>query len=112
MKRSPMRRAKSQKVLDYEAELDALTPALLARAGMACELRIPGVCLGAGGKLSRSHRKSRGQGGENTMENVMIACGDGVTGCHGHIESHRTEAYEKGWLVKSYDDPALIEVKR
>lgn len=30
--------------------------------------------------------------------------------CHAHIESHRTEALDDGWLVTQYCDPAWIPV--
>lgn len=31
---------------------------------------------------------------------------------HSHIHANPELAYEMGWLVKSTDDPALIQVRR
>jgi len=50
------------------------------------------------------HRRPRGSGGSrigwvNSAANLVLLCGSGTTGCHGHIESHRTESYEAGFLV-------------
>lgn len=46
--------------------------------------------------------------GVNSLANLALVCGSGTTGCHGYIESHREEAYERGWLVHSWDDPAEV----
>lgn len=48
------------------------------------------------------HRQARGMGGRkdaDTKANLVTLCGSGTTGCHGHVESYRTEALEMGWLV-------------
>lgn len=55
------------------------------------------------------HRKPRGAGGTQDarsidLRNLVLLCGSGVSGCHGHIESHRAEAYETRWLLRSYYD--------
>jgi hypothetical protein len=114
LKRSEIKRGRSKKKVAYDRELDALTPELLKRAEFACEVRIPGACREgrSAAKLTRHHRLPRGQGGQNTMENVIVVCGDGVAGCHGHIEHNRTEAYEKGWLVHMGQDPADVPWER
>ena len=54
------------------------------------------------------HRKPRGMGGTrddraNDLRNLVSLCGSGTTGCHGRIEAHRRQAYEAGWLLRSYD---------
>jgi hypothetical protein len=109
MRTAPLPRRKSKKLSAFGRELDRLTPALLERANGQCEVRITGVCLGdLGWIFSRHHRLPVGQGGKNTMENVVIACGDGTIGCHGYIEHHRAEAYDKGWLVRMGLDPADV----
>jgi HNH endonuclease len=56
------------------------------------------------------HRIPRGRGGENTAENLLLLCGSGTTGCHGYVESHRTEAYNHGYLVKTGYDPLDVPV--
>lgn len=65
------------------------------------------------GEGSIHHRQPRQMGGTSRPEindpvNLALLCGSATTGCHGYIESHRTEAYEMGWLVHSWDDPAAV----
>ena len=50
------------------------------------------------------HRRGRGMGGDrspeaNSAAAGVLLCGSGTTGCHGWIESHRSEAMDTGWLV-------------
>lgn len=54
------------------------------------------------------HRAPRRAGGTrnpliNSPANLIWVCGSGTTGCHGYMESQRTEAYRAGWLLH---DPA------
>jgi hypothetical protein len=54
------------------------------------------------------HRRRRGMGGSALLErpsNLVRLCGDGVQGCHGFVESHRTHAGEIGWLLGFLDNP-------
>lgn len=56
------------------------------------------------------HRKPRGMGGTrdpliNGPSNLVLLCGTGTTGCHGWVETNRTEARLQGWLVSQYADP-------
>jgi hypothetical protein len=46
----------------------------------------------------------------NGPANLLLLCGSGTTGCHGRIESNRSEAYEKGWLVGQVNDPREVPV--
>lgn len=79
------------------------------RAEGACELRIPGHCLGAGAQFA--HRKPEGQGGAYVPSNGLRLCGLGnVNGCHGYQERNRIESYANGWLVKEADDHSLRPV--
>lgn len=55
------------------------------------------------------HRKPRGMGGTsdprcNDYRNLVLLCGTGTTGCHGWVEYHRADAYDEGWLLRSYDE--------
>lgn len=58
------------------------------------------------------HRRPRKRGGTrrpeiNSPENLVWIC----NACHDWIESHRTEAYERGWLVKEgVDGPLEIPI--
>src|SRR5436190_24330401 len=51
------------------------------------------------------HRKRRSQGGDNSHENLMRIC----VGCHIFVHEHPDLSYEKGWLVKSWDDPKPLD---
>lgn len=68
-----------------------------------------------GGPSSLHHRRPRragGSAGAHTAENLVLLCGTGTTGCHQHVESHRADAYEAGWLVHSWGNPAVVPVLR
>jgi hypothetical protein len=67
-------------------------------------------------RWSLHHRKPRGMGGTkdpmiNSPANLLLLCGSGTEGCHGWVETHRTEAYEFGLLVHRNDDPESVCVK-
>ena len=47
----------------------------------------------------------------NTPANLAILCGSGTTGCHGEIESRRTDAYADGWLLHAGQDPVDVPVR-
>jgi hypothetical protein len=54
------------------------------------------------------HRRRRGMGGSALLErasNLVRLCGTGTTGCHGFVESQRTLATVRGWLLGYLDDP-------
>lgn len=66
-------------------------------------------CRSLTGARSLHHRFSRSMGGSrdprlNDPRNLVWLCGSGITGCHGWVESHRTEATELGWLLASIVD--------
>lgn len=46
----------------------------------------------------------------NLPSNLLFLCGSGTQGCHGWVESNRTQAYEDGLLVYRGDDPSEIPV--
>lgn len=84
-----------------------------ARAGGACEL-CRGSLAGPQG-FSVHHRLPRRMGGSrrpelNTPANLLVVCGSGTTGCHGRIESNRTQAYADGLLLHDGVDPAAVSV--
>lgn len=91
---------------------------LLVRSGGLCEGRTP-HCLAAGGHLellprqqvSVQHRRAQGAGGTslpetNSLANLLLLCGTGVTGCHGWVETQqRAEARALGLMVDhTYDE--------
>lgn len=62
-------------------------------------------------EMSLHHRRPRRMGGSkrpdtNQPQNLLVLCGSGTTGCHGWIESHRTQGYEDGIILYDLDDPA------
>lgn len=80
----------------------AIRDAVLSRARGACER-----CGDTDGPFAVHHRSPRQRGGTkrpevNHLPNLVLV----DEHCHADIESHRTRAYETGWLVHSWDDPA------
>jgi hypothetical protein len=75
-----------------------------------CEAAVLGVCLGRA--TNQHHRLPRRMGGTsnpaiNTACNLLDLCGSATTGCHGFLESHRSEARDcYGWLLRAGADPA------
>jgi hypothetical protein len=63
-----------------------------------------GVNIYRAGTWSWHHRRNRASGGTsdpaiNSPANLLLLCGDGTTGCHGHITDHPAEAYASGLSV-------------
>ena len=56
--------------------------------------------------LHKHHRKLRSQGGDDSPENLLEVSPE----MHHLIHQNPAVAYRHGLLVKSFDDPALIEV--
>lgn len=116
-RRKPLR-ARSERRISYEAELDSITDALYARADFCCEIcraaEIYPLCRGCRGHRMmtwcdlcvglfeagllghRHHRLRRGQGGKNTMENVMAVCERD----HKLIHANPDLSVERGWLLR------------
>jgi hypothetical protein len=60
--------------------------------------------------FSVHHRRPRGMGGSkdpatNMPSNLMLLCGSGTTGCHGWVESNRSDALLMGFLVSQGHAP-------
>lgn len=48
----------------------------------------------------------------NSPSNLILLCGDGVQGCHGHIEQNRASARIEGYNVPQFvANPESIPVK-
>lgn len=109
-------------------EWDEITLRLLVRSGGLCEARTSSCLAGPDGRLaqrpdgravphSRHHRLPRGAGGsslpgQHGLDRLLLVCGDGVAGCHGHIESNRAEALGRGLLLEhGVADPAEVPVE-
>lgn len=77
------------------------------RAHGCCE-----IC-GVYGANNAHHRRNRSQGGTDTLSNLMLLCGSGTTGCHGHVTEHPEEAVEEGWAIRGrIAAPADVKVSR
>ncbi len=101
--RSPVRRSTGPDRLTVEA--------VWGRAGGRCE--ISGVPLSGvhGQDFHVHHRRPRRMGGSrdpetNDVENLLLLSPE----AHEHVEQHRTEAYERGWLVHQDHIPAAVPV--
>ena len=46
----------------------------------------------------------------NQASNLLLLCGSGTEGCHGWVESNRTEALELGLLLRRSDTPSETPV--
>lgn len=72
------------------------------RSQHMCELAIPMVCRG---QLASMHHR-RKEGRVWSASNVLAACGDGTTGCHGYTEAHPEWARSEGlWLFYGDGEP-------
>ncbi len=108
----------------YE-EWEARRHWLLVRCGGLCEARTPACLAGPSGLLvgryghtpprsSVQHRRARAMGGTSrddvhALPNLLLVCGDGVTGCHGWIETQeREQARLRGLWVPQQLDPARV----
>ncbi len=90
---------------------------ILDRAEGCCEICGTQLHDGAGWIAVHSvhHRQPRKSGGSNRTEinlpsNLLLLCGSGISGCHGWIESHRSESIANGWLVPMGESPAKTPV--
>jgi hypothetical protein len=82
---------RSEKAKQNALDLDAVTPALLERAGYRCEMcRVLPVD-------HRHHRLRRSQGGTNDLENLLALCHE----CHELVHRYPEVAYAMGWMISS-----------
>lgn len=84
--------------------------AIVAERSMRrCEIHLHGICQGA--QRSVHHRLKRGRGHEWAPSNLLAACGDGTTGCHGYVEANPAWANEHGlWLMAGDGEPSEVSV--
>ena len=58
------------------------------------------------GVMHRHHRKLRSQGGDDSEQNIMLVSPEQ----HRWIHDNPAASYARGWLVKSWQDPAEVPV--
>jgi hypothetical protein len=85
---------------------DRATRALvLARDGYAC------VSCGVsviGSQYSLQHRVARGVGGGNEASNLIVLCGSATSpGCHLEAEKRTSDSHQRGYWLRSTEDPRL-----
>lgn len=56
--------------------------------------------------VHKHHRKLRSQGGTDDPVNILLVS----PSLHRFIHDHPAESYAKGWLVRSWEDPAVVPV--
>ena len=65
-----------------------------------------------GQMASLHHRKLKGRKVPKSewdlVENIVLLCGSGTTGCHGWAHHNRPEAERTGWIVPSWENPASV----
>jgi 5-methylcytosine-specific restriction protein A len=89
--------------------------AVMERDGFRC-VRCGNVVFGEPGVgFSLQHRIPRGMGGSrdprlNLPSNLVLLDGSGTTGCHGEVESRRSDAEAAGYLVPRHLDAAVVPV--
>lgn len=71
----------------------------------------------APGTGSVHHRRNRGAGGSrdpltNHPSNLILTCGDALTGCHGWIGRFPRSACVVGLSLKSWQDPTTSPLRR
>lgn len=104
MKRSPMKRTRSPRRVEHLDRMADLRPQVFARARDRCEADgwLPGRCAPG---LNAHHRLPTGNGGPDTLENLVALCGSGTTGHHAYVHDHPTESYENGLLIRTSAGP-------
>lgn len=92
--------AARQRRQEHAEAIGALRSAVFARDGWAC------VLCGATAPLEAHHRLPRGQGGIDSMENLVTLCGPNPAGCHGRVHGRpRDVGYPSGLLLRASDGP-------
>lgn len=125
MRRSAIRRRPPPNHLS-RAEWEHKVALLLGRSGGMCEARTPD-CVAPGGSLigmdrrrvSVQHRRAQGMGGTDRVDahglaNLLLICGDGVSACHGWIETQQRESARLMgfWVRHDRDGGAPVPVHR
>ncbi|MFB6392578.1 HNH endonuclease [Polymorphospora lycopeni] len=87
----------------------ATVAAVIARDGGCVRCGRP-VSGQRGVDYSIHHRRLRSQGGDNSLTNLIVLCGDGVRGDHGWAHHNRTAALDLGLIVSGMADPAEAPV--
>lgn len=109
---APARAAASRKPQRDTGPSRAVRNLVMEREGRACAAC--GVSV-TGQPFSIQHRRPRGMGGTsdpaaNSLSNLVLMCGTGVTGCHGLAESRDPEMNARGFWLTFGEPPAETPV--
>lgn len=96
--------------MNVSAFSDVVRARVMARSGGFCEIRAVG-CWDEASQIH--HRRPRGLGGSKNpatgqASNALAVC----VVCHSHAESHRSDALDRGWIVRQGHAPAEVPVFR
>lgn len=84
---------------------------VLERENYSCI--VCGIGIGPEGRgvgWSIHHRIRRSQGVDHSIQNLILACGSGTTGCHGRIHAEPEAARAGGWMLSGRQEPLAIPV--
>lgn len=95
LKRTPMRRRKSKRLLDYESEFLIAAPLVHVRDNHTCQFHDPDGTVSCSGKMHVHHIRPRGRGGGNELENLILVCGK----AHEWIHQHPRDAQDMGFTA-------------
>lgn len=93
----------SARTAAYEAEFRSIRPYILSRSRGVCEACGDVAC---GPVAHVHHRQRRAHGGPNSEANLIAVS----LAHHERIHANPAESYRRGWLVKSWEDPAEVEI--
>jgi 5-methylcytosine-specific restriction endonuclease McrA len=75
------------------------------RAGDCCERCGKGLTRESDHSLH--HRVFRSRGGQDTVDNLVLLCGSGTTGCHEQVHKHA----RGGFNLPSGTNPQMVPIK-
>lgn len=113
MKRTPLRRSQGLRRSSWRSTRvedpipGAVSDALRARAGNRCELTHD-HCEPWSRYHHRHHRRRRSQGGEHSLENLLLLC---PTAHDFYVHAHPDWARRHGLLLGTGDDPDVLELR-
>ncbi|MEV6879142.1 hypothetical protein [Amycolatopsis sp. NPDC051128] len=73
--------------------------------------RSSGLCEICGlARADTMHHRLTRKYGPWDPTNIVHLCGDGTRGCHGRITNTRNEYYDRGWLIRTWDQRTPAEI--
>lgn len=107
IKRKPLPRKRSERLVAFDAELRHATALLTARSGGRCEIGLP-ECRGAFRERHHRQRRNPRDPISNDLANLLAVC----RSCHQWAHAHPTVSRDHGWIVPKWADPRDVAVRR